>query len=289
MPFPPLPPTPEINTSTDISSEYPPLPSEKDLNGCTVLTIQPPPPPPEEVQQAEKNDPINTSANQVQDMELSDGDDECNDHESHIVSSDFKQDEKRNPTNSVQKQIASQIISESVVYNNHPQIYQSYYQNGSQMFQGQNIETGEVKEVHETTENSMGDALSSFYSDLATIDKSSDTSTSYSDIKSSITSTVDPLPVSATAIHDEIQNQFSTTVTDSSAHHSMHHITDSENVNVDKNWPRAITPDNGPEGKEKRKKKAKVSSGLSMKKKGVSSLVAKWQNIQDESSKHRPK
>ena len=40
----------------------------------------------------------------------------------------------------------------------------------------------------------MGDALSSFYSDLATIDKSSDTSTSYSDIKSSITSTVDPLP-----------------------------------------------------------------------------------------------
>ena len=77
-------------------------------------------------------------------MELSDGDDECNDHESHIVSSDFKQDEKRNPTNSVQKQIASQIISESVVYNNHPQIYQSYYQNGSQMFQGQNIETGRL-------------------------------------------------------------------------------------------------------------------------------------------------
>ena len=77
-------------------------------------------------------------------MELSDGDDECNDHESHIVSSDFKQDEKRNPTNSVQKQIASQIISESVVYNNHPQIYQSYNQNGSQMFQGQNIETGRL-------------------------------------------------------------------------------------------------------------------------------------------------
>ena len=77
--------------------------------------------------------------------------------------------------------------------------------------------------------------------------------------------------VSATAIHDEIQNQFSTTVTDSSAHHSMHHITDSENVNVDKNWPRAITPDNGPEGKEKRKKKVNlilyqlVLSGYSLK------------------------
>ena len=70
MPFPPLPPTPEINTSTDISSEYPPLPSEKDLNGCTVLTIQPPPPPPEEVQQAEKNDPINTSANQARALKL---------------------------------------------------------------------------------------------------------------------------------------------------------------------------------------------------------------------------
>ena len=33
---------------------------------------------------------------------------------------------------------------------------------------------------------------------------------------------------------------------------------------------------------------AKLNSGLSMKKKGVSNLVAKWQNIQDESSKQRP-
>ena len=77
-------------------------------------------------------------------MELSDGEDDCNDQESPIFSGEFKQDEKTDTTTSVHKQITTQIVSESVVYNNAPQIYQPYYQNYPQMFQGQNIEAGRL-------------------------------------------------------------------------------------------------------------------------------------------------
>lgn len=289
MTLPPLPPTPDKNKSNDTSSEYPPLPSENDPDGCTSLKIQPPPPPPEAEQTAEKISQNNTSANQVQDMELSDGEDDGNDQETPIFSGEFNQDEKTDTSNTVHKQIATQIVSESVVYNNDPQIYQPYYQNYPQMFQGQNIEAGEDKIVHEATVNSMSDALTSFYSDLASIDKSTDTNTSLRDVKSSCMSIGDPLPVCSTTTQD-VQIHCPVTGTGASAYHSLNPvITVNENTNADKNWNRAITPDGGTEGKEKRKKKTKVSSGLSMKKKGVSSLVAKWQNIQDESSSHRPK
>lgn len=286
-PYPPLPPIPEKVSLGDILPTVPPLPSEKTQNENIELTINPPSPP-EEEKQLEKLEQRNQSANQVQDMELSDGEDECNEQDNLTCSSNSSENVNiRTATEHLPTHVSNQVVSETIAYNNHPYLYQSYYQN-------QTMETFDrVKksdeEAYEIPGNKMNDALSSFYSDLASIDAPSDGCNSFDQNKSG---PFQDAPFSMTECSNQKYHEGQLPVSgnpSSSFQDQYNLINDNEKI-VEKRThsPRSNTPDKT-FNDEKRRKKAKVSTGLSMKKKGVSTLVAKWQNIQEESSKHRPK
>ena len=63
-PYPPLPPIPENDSISQISTECPPLPLETNP-GSEILTPKPPPPPPEPDLSTEKIEQNNLSSNQV--------------------------------------------------------------------------------------------------------------------------------------------------------------------------------------------------------------------------------
>lgn len=295
--FPPLPPKEPPNMEF---SEVPPLPSEDTPNDIVMLAHKPPPPPPEISTCDEKVEHLSTSTSQVEDMDLSDGDDDCEGEvqtnpeivevEEHIGTHVNSED----ATMGVPTQMpTSQLMTGNIVYNNHPHMYQNYYQNyHQQMFQGQSS-TGLSNDINETTANPLNDALTSFYSDLASIDKTSDTDYDAGPRKpASYHCVTDSSSELSIANHDDTSGALPVPPVGLSEQEARFHSSNISNPSVlddNSNSPRALTPDrSGQEEKEKRKKRAKLASGLSMKKKGVSNLVAKWQNIQEESSKQRP-
>lgn len=291
VPFPPLPPMPPTEAPTFVSSRGPPLPIEDSSDGLDLLANLPPPPPPESVP-TEKTEQLNTSTSQVEDMDLSDGDDDCDGGE---VETNLEHLKNEGHVNSQDTAIASteitasQIMGGNIVYNNHPHMYQNYYQAYSEMFPGQ-LPAGVTKDVKQAGVNPLNDALSSFYSDLASIDNTSerDYDAGPKDLHPSVVE-----PSTDAGLPSTTNNQMSVQLTDldsSVPHHLLNPCAGGSSTLDDRsNSPRSLTPDRGfLEEKDKRKKKAKLASGLSMKKKGVSNLVAKWQNIQEESSKHRP-
>ena len=67
---------------------------------------------------------------QVQDMELSDGEDECNEQDNLTCSSNSSENVNiRTATEHLPTHVSNQVVSETIAYNNHPYLYQSYYQN----------------------------------------------------------------------------------------------------------------------------------------------------------------
>lgn len=291
LPFPPLPPLPPEDPTNGDSSVGPPLPSEDNPSDLDHLSNQPPPPPPEALP-SEKSDQINTSTSQVQDMELSDGDEGCEGSEVHTHTEKIEKElpvSESASTISSSQMTSSQIVAGNIVYNNQPHIYQNYYQNYQQIFPGQ-LPTGVSKDTNETSINPLNDALTSFYSDLASIDTPSDVS-----LRDGGNDIYDPSLTESSEIiasntnNTQTQGQMADVELSGHNHQSTSNIGDSITSDDRTNSPRELTPERrGQEEKEKRKKKAKLTSGLSMKKKGVSNLVAKWQNIQEESSRHRP-
>lgn len=215
-------------------------------------------------------------------MDLSDGDEDCDDGEVQQTNllhmkmdpsktSCITQDDSTTE-NSTKTASQSQIMQGNIVYNNHPHLYQNYYQDYSPQVPQDETSTDLPKGANEASVGPLNDALSSFYSDLAVIDNiPEETSTSHFEMQTT----------DRTTHRDEVEpNSYGAS---SIGNINFGMLDDSSNS------PRAPTADRvGQEEKEKRKKKAKLASGLSMKKKGVSNMVAKWQNIQDESSKQRP-
>jgi len=219
---------------------------------------------------------------QVQDMDLSGGDEDCGDSEvqetnllhikmDHAKTSSITQDDST--TENVKKTTSqSQIMQGNIVYNNHPHLYQNYYHDYPPQVSQYEASRDLPKGPNDASVGPLNDALSSFYSDLAVIDNiPEETSTSHFEMQTTDRTTRRDEEELSSYGASSIGNMNSGMLDDSS------------------NSPRAPTAERiGQEEKEKRKKKAKLASGLSMKKKGVSNLVAKWQNIQDESSKQRP-
>lgn len=122
-------------------------------------------------------------------------------------------------------------------------------------------EESESIPIIETRNNGNGDnlsdALSSFYSDLATIDPNS----------TSQENTPTPTPPQ---IHSPGPPGF---------------VRESSPAALSDD--RSNSPSTGDSIDDRRKRKTKISSGLAMKKKNVGSLVAKWQNIQQEVKRNK--
>ena len=73
-------------------------------------------------------------------MDLSDGDDDCDGGEVQANLENLKNEAHVNSQDSAMASTqiaASQIMGGNIVYNNHPHMYQNYYQAYSQMFPGQ--------------------------------------------------------------------------------------------------------------------------------------------------------
>jgi len=257
----------------------PPLP----IDDCSTNAILPCPPPPPDPLPHEKNiEQLNTSTDQVQDMDLSDGDEDCDDSEAqetnllhirmdHTKTSCITQEDS-NTENFKKNTTQSQIVQGNIVYNNHPHLYQNYYHDYPPQVSQDETSRDLPKGANDASVGPLNDALSSFYSDLAVIDN---------------------IPEETSTNHFEMQTTQRTTHRDEEELKSYGASSignmNSGMLDDSSNSPRAPTAERiGQEEKDKRKKKAKLASGLSMKKKGVSNLVAKWQNIQDESSKQRP-
>lgn len=293
--LPPLPPTPPKELQNMGISAMPPLPSEEDTQNKDLLEHNepPPPPPPPLMQDAavEKDDQLNTSTSQVEDMDLSDGDDdgegsEVETNEKIVQASQPIVTDINSDDGSLSTHVPSQVMTANIVYNNQPQMYQSYYQNYQQQMlhqQGLSTDTsgGEV--------NPLKNALASFYSDLASIDnkleENSNNVTPPSEVSLHCNMPAEPLGKRDVGTPPLVEP---TGLFQQDTRNQALAVNNPAVFEDNSNSPRALTPDRGYEEKEKRKKKAKLTSGLSMKKKGVSSLVAKWQNIQEESSKQRP-
>ena len=63
-------------------------------------------------------------------MELSDGEDECNEQDNLTCSSNSSENVNiRTATEHLPTHVSNQVVSETIAYNNHPYLYQSYYQN----------------------------------------------------------------------------------------------------------------------------------------------------------------
>jgi len=299
LPLPPLPPLPPIDTSKLASSEIPPLPCEASSNGMGLQPNPPQPPPPEVLPYDANVEQLNTSTSQVEDMDLSDGDDDASGEEVHTNLGNVVIEENNSSNMTSEDQSRTATITKSashkmpanIIFNNDPHMYQGYYQNCQQIFEGQ-VSKDLSKSVDETNDIPLQDALTSFYSDIASINNvseddcraiqsnilssASSTKSSSEHITANLTETLKPLQVFDAESSEQDIRLVSTVDT-------IRTLDDRSNS------PRSLTPDRGiQDEREKRKKKAKLASGLSMKRKGVSNLVAKWQNIQEQSSKQRP-
>lgn len=232
-------------------------------------------------------------------MDLSDGDDDTSGGDVHTNFGNVEVKEhigshtnpEDGPSPASTQIPTSQTMTCNIVYNNDPHMYQNYYQNCQHTVEG-NLSTDPSKDVDESNDTPLNDALTSFYSDLASIDNTTQDGYHAGQNKdlsyaSMTKSSSEVMTENAT----DTQRTLQVTDSDISGQESRFAPTIGNLKTLDdrSNSPRALTPDRGGQDeKERRKKKAKLASGLSMKKKGVSNLVAKWQNIQEESSKQRP-
>ena len=63
-------------------------------------------------------------------MDLSDGEDECNEQDNLTCGSNSSENVNiRTTTEYLPTHVSNQVVSETIAYNNHPYLYQSYYQN----------------------------------------------------------------------------------------------------------------------------------------------------------------
>jgi len=117
--------------------------------------------------------------------------------------------------------------------------------------------TGDKAEVADH----LSDALSSFYTDIATIDDATSKEASKETTPTPPPQVESPAPMMMQQPGPGENSPSAATLSDERSSSPLSY---------------GETPE------ERRKRKTKISSGLSMKKKNVGSLVAKWQNIQQE-------